>query len=156
MKFSPISLIAVVLAAIAGSTIAAPDPLHSRALVVDNLFKRQPTPNDDWRENHRIVAEELLKSSFDNYEASHEALATSRSQTNGIKSPEEWEAQAYAHDMLSRMHARMSLKHFDALKKEEKGTLYDKIDQDYRAGLHGRRMADLVSFLAKADRRLQS
>lgn len=135
MKFSSISLIAAGLAAIVGSTIAA--PLHAHALVVDdNLFKRQPD---------NPVASTYHLSSVENYKASNEAYQTLQCmKIYGIKSREEWAEEHKTHWALGTLHGRLA-KYYAA--KPHHGST-----ADLKTACLGLQAARETQGLAKADR----
>ena len=153
MKFSSISLIAAGLAIIAGSTVAAPGPLYARALLVDdNLFRRQPTPNDDnWRNRHLGVAGALLRSSLENNKASVEARITANGKTK-LRSPAWWQGMAGVHDTISTSHCAAALKHLHDALQPQKGPQYPMIDPHYHAADVGEKTGKRGSRLAEADR----
>jgi len=148
MKFSSISLITAGLAAIAGSTIAAPAPLHARALIVDNLFKRQ----NDWQKKHLAVAKALYHSSIDNYHTSVAARTTSMGPTHE-KTPAEWARLSDILVKISQKHATESLKHFDAANKPKKGLKYKDLHKDFCEAIRGQALAADGKVLAIGDRR---
>ena len=151
MKFSSISLITAGLAAIAGSTIAAPGPLHARALIVDDLFKRQ----NDWQKKHLVVAATLHQSSSENWRASEAAKTTSDSgETYGIKTPEEWGQLSDRHLKVFKEHTIKCMEHLNAAEQLDKGPKYNDLHKDYRAAILGRKSGVHGRVLAEADRRL--
>ena len=168
MKFSSISLITAGLAAIAGSTVAAPGPLYARTLLVDdNLFRRQPTPNgDDHRlAHHRILAEASLTASLVNNEAAAEARITAGGETK-VNSPLWWEGTAGVHDKISSHHAAVALVHIHdaahitfsthhaaaALVDLHNPHRYTATGSEYHTALKGKDVGEKGSHLAKADR----
>jgi len=106
MKFSSTSLIAVALAAIVGSAIAAPCPLDARESV--DLFKRQPHVNH--QEEHRAAAEALLLSSEANAAAAEAASVTSQGQTIQF-SPEAWRLTGRLHHGVAKAERNRAALH---------------------------------------------
>jgi len=155
MKFSSIFLIAAGLAAIAGSTIAAPSPLHARALPVvvdDNLFKRQPAPTDDWRENHRAVARALNMSAREKRTAAAEARTTAEKPTLGIKTQEEWRTEADDCEATARANEAKASKHYRTAREVKIGPVHNEINDDHAKAAKDGRDAKMTVILAKIDR----
>jgi len=106
MKFSSTSLIAVALAAIVGSAIAAPCPFDARESV--DLFKRQP--HVDHQEEHRAAAVKLLLSAEANSAAAEAASVTSQGQTIQF-SPEAWRWTSILHGKVAQAERNRAALH---------------------------------------------
>ena len=122
MKFSSISLIAAALAA--SSAIAAPGPLHGRALaVVDNLFGRGPV---DYKELHRDLSKRLKKVARDRYDIARYAEGMA---ATGGKKKDDWLTEAKDHYEIGLDRALWSQAHKEESKLQPTHTsLRDHID----------------------------
>jgi len=131
MKFSSIYLIAA--AATAGSAIAAPGPLHARALAIENLFKRQPTGGAAPIQSKQVAS--LLEQSADaHHSAASAAYTTSQGKTKTL-GPNFWKEQSEKYTEVGDMHGFLSGLHEAGHYKGDQAMLDDHADKAIR-GIH--------------------
>ena len=141
MKFSSIYLIAA--AATAGSAIAAPGPLHARALAFDNLFKRQSAPPL----RSQDVAYLLNESAKARQSAASAAYTTSQGKTKTFKH-DFWEKMSEKYKKGAKVHRLLSVGHKEGHYKDQA-----TLENDRKRAVRGYRDAKETEKRAIADRK---
>ena len=126
MKFSSISIIAAALATIVGGAITAPDPLHTRTLAVDNLFKRELGHQED----HRYAAVAMYKAEIASRLAAESSYRRAARQQTHLASSEAWQERGGLHEILAEHFADRKMKHLQASQSPVKSELHDQILTD--------------------------
>ena len=146
MKFSSISLIVATIVAVAGNTIAAPGPLHARALEelerdldvyrrgsrvvdeqpVDDLFTRSST---DYHHAHSVVACALRISADANHQAADDARQASKDADTAYER-ERWGDVSNLRRRIAKALEKKHLEHTLAKRIPHQTPLYDDVPED--------------------------
>jgi len=147
MKFSSISLIAVALAAIVGSAIAAPCPLDARESV--DLFKRQP---HDHRADHLRAATALQLTAHANSATARAAELTSQGPTKQYTQTD-WQRASLIHNLMAQTEQSRIRLHQQLAAHPHETDLHGLARSDTQVAEHNRGVAERIHRLAVADRR---
>jgi len=146
MKFSSISLIVATIVAVAGNTIAAPGPLHARALEelerdldiyrrgsrvvdeqpVDDLFTRSST---DYHHAHSVVAHATRISADANHQAADDARQASKD-ADTAHEKEKWNQVSDMRRAIAKALERDHLEHTLAKRIPHRTPLHANVEED--------------------------
>jgi len=158
MKFLFSSLIVAAVAAIAGSLIAAPSPLHARAMEQVNSFDsehdvdiyiRQPLLKlVDHHNDHYITARVLRRASMANHKAAEDARNTADVMPESGR--EGWLRQSKKHTAMANWYADMYYEHMAAIQEPTRTELHREVHSDRNNAFDGIKYAESTSRDAQA------